>query len=79
MDTFVGPKNRMTVPSESGTEEVDVPVARQNLTCLNDKQLREVAELAVNLESQMGWPVDLEFAYEGKNIFLLQCRPITTI
>lgn len=79
LDSFLGPKSRMTVLSDSGTKEVDVPEARRDLLCLNSEQIREVAELAVNLESQMGWPVDLEFAYQGESLFLLQCRPITTI
>ena len=27
----------------------------------------------------MGWPVDLECAYRGGVLYLLQCRPITTL
>ena len=79
VDSFLGPKSRMTVLSDNGTEEVDVPTARQKVMCLNDEQVHEVAELAVSLEDRMGWPVDLEFAYRGDDLFLLQCRPITTI
>lgn len=79
VDSFLGPKSRMTVLSDDGTEEVDVPKPQQKMMCLKDEQVREVAELAVNLEDRMGWPVDLEFAYRGDDLFLLQCRPITTI
>ena len=79
VDSFIGPKSRMTVLSDIGTTEIDVPSAQQNLKCMDDEQIREVSELAVNLESRMGWPVDLEFAYQGESLFLLQCRPITPI
>lgn len=79
IDTFVGPKSRMTVMSDNGTEEVDAPADWRDLLCLSNDQIREVAELAVSLEGRMGWPVDLEFAYQGESLFLLQCRPITTI
>lgn len=77
--SFLGPKSRMTVLSDSGTKEVDVPEVQQRVMCLSDEQVREVANLAMNLEDRMGWPVDLEFAYRGDDLYLLQCRPITTI
>lgn len=34
--------------------------------------LRAVLKL---LEDKLGWPVDLEFACDGKDFYLLQCRP----
>ncbi|MBT4975704.1 MAG: hypothetical protein HOM86_00005, partial [Gemmatimonadetes bacterium] len=39
----------------------------------------EIAQLARVLEEQMGWPVDIECAYHGEILYLLQCRPITTL
>ena len=39
----------------------------------------EMARLARDLESTMGWPVDLEVAYRDDVLYLLQCRPITTL
>jgi hypothetical protein len=27
----------------------------------------------------MGWPVDIESAYQGDDLYLLQCRLITTL
>ena len=38
-----------------------------------------MARLAVDLEATMGWPVDVECAFEGEQLYLLQCRPITTL
>jgi pyruvate, water dikinase len=34
--------------------------------------IRELLEL---LQSKLGTPVDIEFAYDGKDFYLLQCRP----
>ena len=79
IDSFVGPKDKMTVLVEQGTEEIDVPAAKRQSLCLNDVQVLELAALATGLEAKMGWPVDLEFAYRGSDLFLLQCRPITTL
>ena len=75
----IGDKRRMTVPAHEGTEEVDVPRFLQTRPALEDSQVVELAQLAVDLESTMGWPVDLECSYHAGNLYLLQCRPITTI
>ena len=46
---------------------------------LGDTQISELAKLAVALETTMGWPVDAECAYQDGRLYLLQCRPITTL
>jgi len=79
IDAFIGPKNRMTVRSEQGTKEVDVPTNQRQVMSLNDQQISELTDLATSLEKKMGWPVDLEFAYQDQELYLLQCRPITTL
>jgi pyruvate,water dikinase len=59
--------------------EVDVPRALRRLPSLSSRQVVELAELAVTLEARMGWPVDVECAYRDGELYLLQCRPITTL
>jgi pyruvate,water dikinase len=46
---------------------------------MSDEQAREMAQLALSLEATMGHPVDVECAYAGGELYLLQCRPITTL
>jgi pyruvate,water dikinase len=46
---------------------------------LNDEQAIEMARLAITLESTMEHPVDVECAYANGELYLLQCRPITTL
>ncbi|HEU0294764.1 MAG TPA: PEP/pyruvate-binding domain-containing protein, partial [Anaerolineales bacterium] len=72
-------KERMTVSIPGGTREVDVPRFLRSEACLSDEQLIEVAQLALSLEATMGYPVDVECAYAGGKLYLLQCRPITTL
>ena len=72
-------KRRMTVPSDGGTLEVEVPCHLQNRPALDDRQVLEVARLAVSLEMSTGRPVDVECAYQDGVLYLLQCRPITTV
>ena len=78
-DRFIGEKGTMTVLEEGGTAEVRVPRAQREAATLDDEKTKEVAKLALDLETKMGWPVDLEFAYYADDLYLLQCRPITTL
>jgi phosphoenolpyruvate synthase/pyruvate phosphate dikinase len=72
-------KRRMTTVTSSGTREVDVQAAIQDTSTLDDAQVVAVADLAIALESSTGSPVDVECAYRYGKLFLLQCRPITTL
>ena len=75
----IGEKASMTVPVPGGTQEIDVPTQSQMQPSITDEQAVEMARLAVELEAKMGWPVDIECAYYQGHLYLLQCRPITTI
>ncbi len=75
----VGSKEVMTVRTSEGTEEKSTPRVMRDLPALNQEQVAEVARLAIGMEEQHGWPVDLECALKGEQLFLLQCRPITTL
>lgn len=75
----VADKRRMTVSVPRGTEEVDVPMFLRRREVLEKTQLREMALLAVSLEARHQRPVDIECAYHGGKLYLLQCRPVTTL
>ena len=47
--------------------------------CLTDEQVVELAKLAQKLEVTLAHPVDVECAYAGGVLYLLQCRLITTL
>src|SRR5207253_9035734 len=44
-----------------------------------DRDIAAIARLAIQLEIVMGGPVDIECALRDGELFLLQCRPITTL
>src|SRR5712691_12274102 len=75
----IAEKRRMTVLAPTGTHEVPVPRRQQRVPCIDDSQVVELARLVIALELTMGWPVDIECAYHGRDLYLLQCRPITTL
>jgi pyruvate,water dikinase len=78
-ERFIADKQLMTVSAPQGTHEVDVPRFLRGEASLNDEQAIEMAKLALTLEITMEHPVDIECAYAGGELYLLQCRPITTL
>jgi len=75
----IADKRRMTVRAPGGSREVEVPAPLRRLPSISDAQARDAAELALALERDLGFPVDLEVAWAGDDLHLLQCRPITTL
>lgn len=56
----------------------DLPPERGRAPSLSDDQVRELARLGLQAEAHYGAPQDLEFAFEGGELFLVQTRPVTT-
>lgn len=75
----ISDKAVMTVLTEAGTAEVAVPDDLRTRSSVTSSQLIEMARLAAKLEDAMGWPVDVECAVAYDELYLLQCRPITTL
>jgi phosphohistidine swiveling domain-containing protein len=61
-----------------GTLVADVAPELANVPALDDARVREVAALAERVEKSLGYPVDIEWAFERNALYLLQARPITT-
>jgi pyruvate,water dikinase len=49
------------------------------MPCLTDEQVTEVAQMTLRAEAEAGAPQDVEWAYEGAELFVLQTRPVTTV
>lgn len=75
----IAEKRRMTIAVPGGTREVDVPRLLWTRPALNEPQIAAMAALARSLEQAMGWAVDIECAFHNDRLYLLQCRPITTL
>jgi pyruvate,water dikinase len=75
----IADKQRMTVSAPGGTREVDVPRFLRQQAAISDEQTVEMTQLSLTLETTMGYPVDIECAYANGELYLLQCRPITTL
>ncbi len=62
---------------DGGTRELAVDDARAAQLCLDDAQLAALHALASRCEQRASTPQDLEFAFAGGALFLLQQRAIT--
>lgn len=92
-DSFIINKSNMNViKRELGSKEkelvmgthdrtmlLDLPENKQNSYSLTDKQLRELCELAIQVENHYKFPQDIEWSFADGKLYLLQSRPITTI
>jgi pyruvate,water dikinase len=65
-----------TLP-EGGTFEAEIPPELVEQLCLDDDQLAELNQLAGRCEEVYGEGRDIEFAFAGGQLYLLQCRAVT--
>ena len=76
----IGPKRIQYVAGAEGAEQVDVAADRQEVPCLDDRQLTSLIELGRRVERHFGGHQDVEWAIDGDGeLFVLQSRPVTTV
>jgi pyruvate,water dikinase len=80
IERHVGHKSRCFVSRKNGAGWEDVAPDKQNVSCLRDEEIKEIAKFGVFLEKQMGCAQDMEWAIDRdlpfpQNIFHLQVRP----
>jgi pyruvate,water dikinase len=62
---------------EGGTVEEEVAPELRERLCLDDAQLAELSRLADRCEQVYGPARDIEWAFAGGRLYLLQCRAVT--
>jgi phosphohistidine swiveling domain-containing protein len=72
-----GQKDVATYLKADGGTESKAPDSPSDF-CLSDEQVLAVTSLTAKVEAEYGKPMDIEWAYEGEQLYLLQARPITT-
>ena len=70
-------------PDTYAVRKADVAIVKRTIpgdrAALDDQQVREVARLVLAVEATHRGPVDIECAFAGGALYLLQSRPITTL
>lgn len=64
--------------AEGGTEEIEVAAEKANARILDDDDLQNLHQLALQCESVYGKDLDMEWGLADGRLVLLQCRAITT-
>jgi len=60
----VSKKTRWVVSTANGTAKADVPVDLQDMPCLEDDEIRELARIALHVEKHFGVPQDMEWVVD---------------
>lgn len=61
----------------SGVAVLDLSPEQSELPSLTDGQAQELGETCLRIERHYGRPVDVEWAYAGPTLYILQARPVT--
>jgi pyruvate,water dikinase len=62
-----------------GTREREVSDRLARMLCLHDRQLAELHALTLRCDEVFGGSHDLEWAFVGERLYMLQRRPLTAI
>jgi pyruvate,water dikinase len=63
--------------ASGGVREYALTAEEGGARVLSDADLAELAGIGRQLETHFGHPLDVEWAYEGGTLYLLQSRPVT--
>lgn len=78
--TFIGRKSIQINLTGTGIGTQSTPSMDSERCSLSEKEIREIANLAKKVESDLGFAADIEWAIDADGVlWLLQARPITTI
>jgi len=66
----------------AGVIHCEVPLAQQNIPCIDDREIKELVRIARRIEDYYGCPQDIEWAIDKdcpfpENVFIVQSRPET--
>ena len=75
----IATKTLMTVRTDTGTEERDVPQAQRDQQVLDDATTAQLARYGAQIEAHYDTPMDIEWAIADGEIAIVQARPITTL
>jgi phosphoenolpyruvate synthase/pyruvate phosphate dikinase len=79
VDRRIGTKRRMTVvdPGAWGSRVVDVKESMRDEPAITGSEAEEVFRAGKAIEHLLGHPQDVEWAFEGEKLWILQARPVT--
>jgi pyruvate,water dikinase len=73
----IGDKTHAIVATADGTAHVEVETARRSAPSISDAELDALRRLLLRIERFYAFPQDVEWAFAGGELYLLQSRPVT--
>jgi len=70
---------KMVYKEGGGSETIDTSAEERQEWCMTDKEVQELANMAVKIEKHYGRPMDIEWARDGDDgqLYIVQARPET--
>jgi pyruvate,water dikinase len=79
LDAHAGDQSFAIVAGANGEERAQIPANERGRHVLTDAELDRLSRLAIAVEDHYQAPQDLEFAFAGDDLWVVQTRPITTL
>lgn len=79
IDIDRGSQEKMIVSDRAGTKIVKVTGKEVGQQKLNESEIKQLAEVCINIEKHFGFPCDIEWALADGKFYITQSRPITTL
>ncbi|MEI6039868.1 MAG: phosphoenolpyruvate synthase [Candidatus Berkelbacteria bacterium] len=67
------------VRAGQGNEHVTLKKLEQEAQKITDEEILAIAKIGQEIDAHYGVPQDTEWAIEGKNLYFVQSRPVTTV
>jgi pyruvate,water dikinase len=83
LSSTLGQKTDQIIYAETGTQKVDLPEAYRHELCLTPDQVKSLAQQVIAIETyyttlrRTSTPVDVEWAFDGQQLYIVQSRPET--
>ncbi|MBP2172632.1 phosphoenolpyruvate synthase [Methanococcus voltae] len=79
-DINVASKDTMFIKNAEGkTEEIKTPAEKVDAQVLDEVKILKLAQVGKLIEKHYAQPMDIEWVYEGDELYMVQARPITTL
>src|SRR3989344_2740081 len=79
LDKNINTQTRALVRSDMENVWVNLPKEKGEQQVLKDEEIIDLAELIKRIENHYTFPVDIEWARENEQFYVVQSRPITTL
>ena len=79
IEVSIGSKETQIVYDDNHTKEEPVSPEKRAARALNDTEIAELVKAGLKIEKHYGMPMDIEWAIQNNEIYIVQARAITTL